>query len=568
MPDDTSLAARSTQPPQDSIPQRKEHRDRLRAFVQRYVQQTGLTPPLSLAELRRHSQRVIERAGLADKFIDYAAILVNNAAWRPIVAAIPYQRRLLLLPNCLRDKVHCAGQFDAIGLLCAGCGRCLIHEVQTQAESLGYAVLVAEGSPIVMQMIESGQIEAVIGVSCMAVLEKTFPYMEAAAIPGVAIPLLYDGCVNTTLDADWLWEAIYLNAERQGRWLDIEDLRRRVQACFKPDALRGLLGPVESHVQQVGLEWLAGEGKRWRPLLTAGVYEALTDKHHDPLEGTLRQVLVAVECFHKASLIHDDIEDDDATRYGLDTLHVRYGVPIALNVGDYLLGEGYRLLAEADVPESVRTGMLRVAATGHRRLCMGQGDELAWKGFSERSVEQVLSIYERKTAPAFDVALQLGALLAGRTESLSATLAEFCRELGIAYQVQDDLDDFDASADPADLHAGRPSILWALAWQKAQPTDREHLERLRHRAMSERRVPAEAAALFERLAAWSEAMALLERHKNAALMCLERLENPALKALLRRIVCKVFNDIELLRCCNDHQASHDRHRRRGPDASG
>ena len=55
-----------------------------------------------------------------------------------------------------------------------------------------------------------------------------------------------------------------------------------------------------------------------------------------------------MECFHKASLIHDDIEDDDAQRYGEPTLHVEHGVPVALNVGDLLIGEGYRLLAECE----------------------------------------------------------------------------------------------------------------------------------------------------------------------------------------------------------------------------
>ena len=61
----------------------------------------------------------------------------------------------------------------------------------------------------------------------------------------------------------------------------------------------------------------------------------------------LRKVAVAVECFHKASLIHDDIEDNDAQRYGETTLHEEHGVAVALNVGDLLIGEGYRLLAAA-----------------------------------------------------------------------------------------------------------------------------------------------------------------------------------------------------------------------------
>ena len=74
-----------------------------------------------------------------------------------------------------------------------------------------------------------------------------------------------------------------------------------------------------------------------------------TADHVVPGVGGLKKLAVAVECFHKASLIHDDIEDGDDLRYGTKTLHVEYGVPVALNVGDFLLGEGYRLITELDV---------------------------------------------------------------------------------------------------------------------------------------------------------------------------------------------------------------------------
>ena len=73
------------------------------------------------------------------------------------------------------------------------------------------------------------------------------------------------------------------------------------------------------------------------------------------LPEDLRKVAVAVECFHKASLIHDDIEDNDALRYGEKTLHEEHGVAVALNVGDLLIGEGYRLLAEMQCASHIRS---------------------------------------------------------------------------------------------------------------------------------------------------------------------------------------------------------------------
>ncbi|MBN1127264.1 MAG: polyprenyl synthetase family protein [Sedimentisphaerales bacterium] len=567
MSDNTHSRTLPGRGPQENIPQQKDHRDRLIAFVRDYVSQMRLTPPLSLEELRRHSVAVVQRAGLTQKYMDFTAVLVNNETWRPVVAAIPYSRRLLLLPNCLRDKEYCAGHFDELGLVCGGCGRCMIQELQSQAEQLGYAVLVAEGSPVVMSMIESGQIEAVIGVSCLGVLEKTFPYMEAGAVPGLAVPLLYDGCVNTTLDTDWLWEAIYLNTDSEAHWLDVDELRERVSAAFSRSSLQAVLGSCSNHVEQLALEWLGGEGKRWRPFLTAGVYRALLGRSEE-FDERLVRTMVSVECFHKASLIHDDIEDDDSRRYGKETVHQQYGVPIALNVGDHLLGEGYRLLSELDVSDSVKVKMLRIAALGHRQLCVGQGAELAWiRAPKVLRVDEVLDIFQRKTSPAFEVALRLGAILAGADGKLGEVLTRYSDALGIAYQIRDDLDDTSSGEEPGDLAAGRPSILAALAWERADEPDRKWIEQCWfHKA--EPSVLRRATELFEQLSAPAEAMALLERYKGEALRCLEELDNAVLKGLLRRVVCKVFNDIERLKCCDEYTSGHDLDGGTGAGSSG
>ena len=86
----------------------------------------------------------------------------------------------------------------------------------------------------------------------------------------------------------------------------------------------------------------------------------------------LKKIAVAVECFTKASLIHDDIEDEDAERYGEQTLHEEHGLAVALNVGDLLIGEGYRLIGETTVSAEQKAAMLKVAADGQRHLCRGQ----------------------------------------------------------------------------------------------------------------------------------------------------------------------------------------------------
>ena len=390
--------------PQETIPASLPERERLRAFIRSYVEAHGdeLTPPLLIDELKRHADAVVKAAGIDPKYLDYAGVLLNNEVWRDQLAAVPYDRRLLLLPKCLRVEDKCPAPFDDFGLLCKQCGLCTIQDLQAEAERLGYPVLVAEGSALVMALIQTGKIDAIVGVSCLSVLEKAFPYMEAAAIPGVAIPLLQDDCKDTTVDLDWVWDVIHLTSDDRTRRLDLDALRKEVESWFTPSSLDDIFGePAHGHADVVAREWLARAGKRWRPFLSVCAWRALQDDPLAKIPDGLRKVAVAVECFHKASPEHDDIEDNDAERYGEQTLHAEHGVPIALNAGDLLIGEGYRLLAESGAEPSTIAGMIRIAADGHRQLCLGQGAELEWQR-RRRSLTslEVLDIFRQKTAPA------------------------------------------------------------------------------------------------------------------------------------------------------------------------
>lgn len=186
-------------PPQANIPPTLAEREFLRDLVSRHVdaRRTTLVPPLVLDELRIEADAVVAQAGVDPVYRDYVGVLLNNEVWQEHLATVPFDRRLLLLPKCLRVEDKCPAPFDEFGLLCKQCGLCTIQDLQEEAERLGYAVLVAEGSALVMALIQSGKIDAIVGVSCLSVLERAFPYMEAAAIPGVAIPLLQDDCKDT-----------------------------------------------------------------------------------------------------------------------------------------------------------------------------------------------------------------------------------------------------------------------------------------------------------------------------------------------------------------------------------
>lgn len=516
--------------PQPNIPQTRWERERLKTVVSEYVnaRSAELTPPIPLEDLRVRADEIVQSANIDALFTDYVGVLLNNEIWREQLAGVPYERRLLLMPKCLRVEDKCPAPFDEFGLLCKQCGLCSIQDLQEEAEKLGYAVLVAEGSALVMSLIQTGKIEAIVGVSCLSVLEKAVPYMESAAIPGIAIPLLQDDCKDTTVDIEWVWDVLHLNSDDQTRRMDLDALREEVQTWFERSELDRLMGPAEGESDRIARDWLARDGKRWRPFLTVCAWKALQENSSSAVvPDSVKRIAIAVECFHKASLIHDDIEDNDTERYGEATMHAEYGMPVALNCGDLLVGEGYRLIAESGAPAAAQSQLLRIASRGHRMLCQGQGAELCWlRDPHPMSSLQVLSIFRQKTAPAFDVALQMGAAMAGASDAVLNVLAKYSDALGIAYQIRDDLEDLMAAEQ-------RPSLPLAIAHERARGENKQLLERAWRRQV-------EPPAVLVSELAEKRCTELLESYKEEAVRSLAGLDHASLKGLLRRVVSKIF----------------------------
>lgn len=525
------------QPPMQVPPSHewKTFADCIREFLAANPQ----VPPLSLADLRECANHLFQTTSLDPSYRDFLIVQLNNAVWEPVVASIPFERRVLMLPPCLRSSTACPATFDSYGLLCANCGRCCIGTITQEAESLGYAVLVVESTSLVQPFLDKGDADAVIGVGCMASLERSFDHIVTCAIPALAIPLLRDGCKDTMVAGGLVRDMLHI--ERQNispAFPDYQALRQQVDAWFEPAALRSLGITPPSEAEQLGLDWLAKSGKRWRPFLTAATFSALTDSPAANLPNSLRKTAVAVECLHKASLIFDDIQDNDTMRYGEQTLHKAHGVPLAMTAGLHLLGCGYRLIADCGAPPAVVAAMMRLISHAHLRLCAGQGAEL-WSVYKPRllSTAEVLEIFRKKTAPAFDVGLRLGAILANAPD-VDPVLQAFGDALGTAYQIRDDIEDNRADAHDNDVAAGRPSILVTLAAEHATAPLRASLI-----TATEGRTPDRASLYREAITlTGSEALARreLESYKQAALKALRPLNNRNLKILMHRVIAKAL----------------------------
>jgi geranylgeranyl pyrophosphate synthase len=322
------------------------------------------------------------------------------------------------------------------------------------------------------------------------------------------------------------------------------------------------MGEARGASETIAREWLARAGKRWRPFLTVAAFQATRQEPGEAIPDKVKKIAVAIECFHKASLIHDDIEDNDEFRYGEKTLHEEHGVAVALNVGDLLIGEGYRLIAASGADPEQIIAMLTAAAECQRQLCHGQGAELEWtRQPGPLTTLQVLDIFRRKTAPAFEVALRLGALCSGVDEhdEVADTLRAYSEALGIAYQIRDDLTDLGDQGETNDIAGLRPSLLLAVAHERAsEPSHKETTSALWRRQPPAGLNTAGIESLYNELKADERCQSLLETYKEEAIRSLRDLDNPNLKGLLRRVVGKIFNDVEIKGWCNEQEQRNAR----------
>lgn len=448
------------------IPASRKERDELRSRIRTFAAERKVVPPVTLQNLEALADSFLQGDGLDPALREWTMVEMNNGLWLDTVSAIPYDRRLLLLPKCLSDSGHCEAEIDELGLLCHRCGRCTIPRLQEEADRYGMLSMVAEGFTSVVELIRNDVVDAVVGVSCLDSLEKAFPLLVGHAVPGLAVSLNDGGCHNTHVDEDYVLQLISAHADQEIKLLHYKYIQEEISQWFSRSYLSEQLSPADDLTTKATLDWMCGDGKRWRPFLLAAVYAALSGRTDFP--DDVKKAAVAVECFHKASLIHDDIQDHDLERYGKPTMNAMYGDAMAINMGDLLLGEGYRMLAGCRNKE-----LLEVVAEAHVCLCRGQGSDLGHPVGMPANVGQLLDIFRLKTAPAFEVSLVLGLLCAGGSPHLRGVLHEYSEALGIAYQLKDDLEDTSATV------KGGLSIIDALRCENAGDTEAE----LREKAM-------------------------------------------------------------------------------------
>ena len=222
-------------------------------------------------------------------------------------------------------------------------------------------------------------------------------------------------------------------------------------------------------------------------------------------------------------------------------MHRKYGTATAINVGDYLIGLGYRLVSrDAErMGHDVAADITEVLSDAHMRLSEGQGAELIWRDQKQRKLTPLdaLKIYSLKTSPAFEAALLAGLRLAGPLDNYRKPIRQFARHLGVAFQILNDLKDWSGDKDNklsrgTDILGGRPTLLWALGVETLNEQEQCELFSFMNEEPSAEVLLSRIGSLYKEAGVFQKASQLVDKYQLRAEEVVDQLDSESFRRLL------------------------------------
>ena len=260
----------------------------------------------------------------------------------------------------------------------------------------------------------------------------------------------------------------------------MSDLKHKIFALVKDELdeieveLEQNLNPHLDLVSQTAGHILFSGGKRLRPLLT--ILAARLCGYKGNYDKTLS---IVFEYLHAATLLHDDLVDGATLRRGKPVAHSIWGAPTAVLVGDFLLARSLSIAAETGIPE-----IIKVIAEITENMSQGEIQQLFRKGALDISEKEYMEVIQRKTAVLFQGACRVSAMIAGSSNKEESALSEYGFNLGIAFQMADDLLDYMSNTSTvgkevgADLKEGKLTLPVIYSLKAASPKDRVLMENI------------------------------------------------------------------------------------------
>lgn len=219
------------------------------------------------------------------------------------------------------------------------------------------------------------------------------------------------------------------------------------------------------------------KGKRIRPVMCL-----MGNELFDNINEDAYNVAMAIELFHNFTLVHDDIMDRAPLRRGIETVHIKYGEATALLAGDVMLVTAYEYLNK--ISTVILHRVLNVFNITAKKVCEGQQMDMDFERMPDVKFEDYVTMIGLKTSVLLAASLQLGAILGGSGLGNQQHLYEFGKNLGIAFQIQDDY--LDAFGDPekfgkkkgGDIMANKKTFLLLQAMNVASVSQKKELNSL------------------------------------------------------------------------------------------
>ena len=207
-----------------------------------------------------------------------------------------------------------------------------------------------------------------------------------------------------------------------------EEFEKYLNAYTPPKTPQNLYNPVSY--------FLSLEGKRIRPILTMLSCDLFDGNYKDSLDAAL-----AVEVFHNFSLVHDDIMDEAPLRRGNQTVHQKWDLSTAILSGDVMLILAYQLFENYN--KNIFVALAKLFSKTAVEVCEGQQLDIDFSKLNDINSTKYLNMVELKTAVLIGASMKMGAIVAKASDNEQENIYEFGKNLGIAFQIQDDfLDTF------------------------------------------------------------------------------------------------------------------------------
>ncbi len=232
--------------------------------------------------------------------------------------------------------------------------------------------------------------------------------------------------------------------------------------------LSGVDDPV---LKKMNALLLASKGKRLRPAFVLLSACAANEREAKKSKDSLIKTAAAFELIHLATLVHDDVMDENTVRHGKPTVNKIHGDASAIGVGDFLFSKAFVLLAETK-----NAAVVGIASKAIATVCEGQIYQLARRGSTNLTMKESLMIIEKKTATLFEAACEAGTMIVGEDTS---SAKQFGRHFGIAFQLVDDYFDIMGTEKmlgkkPGEnLHEGEATIPIFMLLQKINSNERK-----------------------------------------------------------------------------------------------